>query len=283
MIGLLWSATLGWAQLNSSVHWRGAVFHLSRALAKFRACCKLQGRNNLLSKYCSRPRVKPRSWLLITLQLQGWQQEKLSVSNHLHHTCEWEKKDEYLPASYFCWNTYLRMEARTYFQSIPSPKQTLTVLMASLQQPRAVNSPPPNLWGDLLDLWSTPQLLSCSCTWGSGFPPLEVTVGKGYCTPRSHPSRESSYIQGGHSNSSFYLSDVVSKWGTVTSTRSMTFPGSKSCSDGEYIKHNVFNLGWSGRRKVCVQLNAKITLLLFEFSYSEWSTHHGFTSSGKGT
>lgn len=139
----------------------------------------------------------------------------------------------------------------------------------------------PNLWGDLLDLWGTPWLLSCSCPWGSGFSPLEVTVGKGYCTPRSRPSRESSYIQGGHLNSSLYLSDAVSKWGTVTSTRSMTFPGSESYSDGEHKQ--CFHLCWSGRRKVYVQLNPKITLLLFEFSYSEWSTHHDFTSSGKGT
>lgn len=107
---------------------------------------------------------------------------------------------------------------------------------------QGLSTAPPNLWGDLLDLWCTPQLLSCSCTCGSGFPPLEVTVGKGYCTARSHPSKESSYVQGGHPNSSFYLSDVVSKRGIVTSTRSMTFSGSESCSDGEYIKNLIFSL-----------------------------------------
>lgn len=59
MIGLQWSAVSGSAQLNSSVHWRDNRL-LSRAIAKFWACCKLQGSNNsyYLSKYCSRTGIK---------------------------------------------------------------------------------------------------------------------------------------------------------------------------------------------------------------------------------
>lgn len=44
------SAMSSWAQWNFSTHWQDTLFHLSRAMATFWACCKVQGSNSLLFK-----------------------------------------------------------------------------------------------------------------------------------------------------------------------------------------------------------------------------------------
>lgn len=76
------------------------------------------------SKLCSRSRVKLASWLLITLQSD--QQGKLSVSNHLQHTCQWEKG--WMSACLLCLLKY-------QFE-----KWGPTVLTPIVQQTRAINS-----------------------------------------------------------------------------------------------------------------------------------------------
>lgn len=201
---------LGWAQLNSNVHWKDTVFHIQEQLLSSGLFAKSkEGTIYYLNKHFSRSGVKLPSWLLITLQ--GDQQGKLSVSNHLQHTCQWEKKE---------WISVCLILLLKYQLENNSEDLQYSQPVSSSQGPSTAT---PKLRGAILDL-CTLTLTSCTCTY-CFFSSLEVTVGKGYCTPRSYPSREPSHVQGGWLDPS--LHNVGSKQHSLTFTKSMASPGSE--------------------------------------------------------
>lgn len=70
---------------------RYTIFHIQEQLLNSGLSAKSkEGTVYYLSKHCSSSGASLASWLLMTLQ--GDHQGKLSVSNHLQHTCQWEKK-----------------------------------------------------------------------------------------------------------------------------------------------------------------------------------------------
>lgn len=87
-----------------------------------------------LSRCCSRPGVKLRFWLLITLQFQGWQEEKLSVL-YAYEQQKKKNRDEYLPAS--AWIPTWEQQWGPA-SSLPFSKSSLEYL----QQLRGVNNNP---------------------------------------------------------------------------------------------------------------------------------------------
>lgn len=173
---------------------------------------------------------------------------------------------------------------KIYFQFTPLPNGH-SQCWWPVSESQGVSRVIPNLWGDLSNLQSASRFSLCTYV-HSFFPPWKSLCERDIAHLGLDPAGSQAASRVGVWMSVYiaiYLSIYLH---CSEQVRYYDFPRavaeSESCSDREHIKY-WFCLGWSGRRKVHIHLNAKITLLLIELSCCEWNMHHGFTSSSKST